>query len=128
MSRNEILQQTISHDEAKGIVQKAMSYQGMIPHPDILKDLKELDPSLPDRVIRMAEDTLKRNYEIANKQLDVTIAREHGFQRLFVFTLLALIATLVFLVLFGPEAAIVAFIVSAFAAVLVALIKKGARL
>lgn len=37
-------------------VQQVQFYQGSVPHPDILKGLKEIDSSYPDRVFKIAEE------------------------------------------------------------------------
>ncbi|MDR3341993.1 MAG: hypothetical protein LBT14_04250 [Treponema sp.] len=40
-------------------------YQGSLPHPDILKKLGEIDPSYPERIMKMTEDNNRA--EIINK-------------------------------------------------------------
>jgi uncharacterized membrane protein len=120
---------------AHQILEKAMFYQGPVPHPEILKGLKEIDPSYPERVMQMAEKNLDRNFELdkakielSKDKLDKDFQKTQKFQILFVLVLVFLAAILVFLVLFGVIETANIFIISSFAAVLVALIKKGARL
>jgi uncharacterized membrane protein len=45
---------------------QAVSYQGVIPPPDMLEKFKKLDPTLPERLVRMAEISL----ENATKELE----------------------------------------------------------
>jgi len=48
-------------------VVQAVSYQGLIPPPDMMEEFKKLDPNLPERIIRMAE----RSFDRADKELAI---------------------------------------------------------
>ncbi len=51
----------------------SLFYQGPLPHPDILKGYAELDATLPDRIVRMAET------EMASRHAAQTQALSHSF-------------------------------------------------
>ncbi len=46
---------------------QAFSYQGVIPPPEMMERFKKLDPSLPERIVKMAEKSMDR----ADKELDI---------------------------------------------------------
>jgi len=46
---------------------QTISYQGIIPSPEMMERFKTLDPNLPERIVRMAEMSLEKSF----KELDV---------------------------------------------------------
>lgn len=51
------MQKTSKNDVSQSLqVQQVQFYQGNVPHPDILKGLKDVDPSFPERVFKIAEE------------------------------------------------------------------------
>jgi uncharacterized membrane protein len=40
---------------------QAISYQGIIPPPEMMERFKKLDPNLPERIVRMAEISLDKS-------------------------------------------------------------------
>jgi uncharacterized membrane protein len=42
-------------------------YSGPIPHPDFLKKFGDIDPSFPERIMKMAEDNNKADITMRNR-------------------------------------------------------------
>lgn len=46
-------------NQEQTLVEVKQMYKGMLPHPQTMQGFKEIDPSFPERIMKMAEDTLK---------------------------------------------------------------------
>lgn len=61
------MQQENKNNIQKTEVRTAIFYQGDFPHPDIIKGLQEIDPTFPERIMRIteaaAEDRIRRSRE-----------------------------------------------------------------
>jgi len=42
---------------------QAIAYQGVIPPPDMMEQFKKLDPNLPERIVRMAEQSMEKSFK-----------------------------------------------------------------
>jgi uncharacterized membrane protein len=49
------------------VVQTSELYQGPIPHPDILKKFGTIDPSYPERIMKMTEDNNRSEIRIRER-------------------------------------------------------------
>ena len=78
-------------------------YESFIPHPDIIKGLGEVDPTFPERVMKMTEDN-NRNEIILERRGQIFI---------FILVLVLIGAGIVFAIRGYIELAIPAFIVGA---------------
>jgi uncharacterized membrane protein len=61
----------MEHQENNAVLQAVQTrelYQGPIPHPDILKKFGTIDPSYPERIIKMTEDNNRA--DIINRNRD----------------------------------------------------------
>lgn len=58
------------------LIAEARMYQGPIPDPDILKGYADIDPSYPDRIIKMTESQVAHRHSIENKIVDGNIKTE----------------------------------------------------
>lgn len=78
-------------------VQQLQFYQGSVPHPEILKQLAEIDPSFPERVFRIAEDAAGeriRDSKAATENSRMLIDGERSFKtrgQVLTFILFALV-------------------------------------
>lgn len=45
----------------------SVSYQGPVPPPEIIADYADIDPSFPDRILKLSENNLEHQYEVRNK-------------------------------------------------------------
>ncbi|MCL2261123.1 MAG: hypothetical protein FWC15_07210 [Fibromonadales bacterium] len=48
-------------------IQTITAYQGLIPPPDMLENFKKIDSMLPERIVKMAEQTIEKSL----KELDI---------------------------------------------------------
>jgi uncharacterized membrane protein len=133
--------ESVSQPAGSSLVQ-GFFYQGPLPHPVILKGFQEINPAYPDRVFALAEHMAKQEFELAkqsnmlaDKQLDIkreelhilAEQRKKDFLHLLI-VLVIMVAVLITLLLIGASDTANIFTGFCIAAVLVALIKKGARL
>ena len=126
-SKQHEIQQIISH----------VSYQGLIPHPDILAGFKDIDPTLPERVIRMAEQSLDRlderlKADIANEKEELSQSKRfiekeanYDLRAQAIITMLALssIAAAIYLSIAGYEYTASILVVCGFATIITSAIK-----
>lgn len=63
-------------------------YEGVIPHPDIFKKLGEVDPSFPERIMKMTEDN--NRHEIKQERLGQILSFVLGISCLGLSAFLAL--------------------------------------
>ncbi|GHV12047.1 hypothetical protein AGMMS49938_03840 [Fibrobacterales bacterium] len=104
-------------------VQTTTFYQGDVPHPEIMRGLQQVDPSFPERIMKMTEEALSHRLSMGNKILD----RDTRFKtrgQWFTVLLFAMVLGLAALcIVFDKEVASVDVVVSGFGAIAVAAIK-----
>ncbi len=104
-------------------IHSAVFYEGTIPHPEILKGLKDVDNSFPERIMKMTEESISFEMNF-RKQI---ISGDAKFR--FVGQLLTLLIVLIFvgaailLATMGLQAAAVTALVTCFGTIAGAAIK-----
>lgn len=48
-------------NQEQTLVEVKQMYKGMLPHPQTMQGFKEIDPSFPERIMKMAEEHAKAN-------------------------------------------------------------------
>lgn len=95
-------------------LQQLQFYQGDVPHPEILRKLAEIDPSFPERIFKIAEESSKeriRASQAASENAKKLIDGERSFKirgqiLTFILFFLVLGVTVLLAVLGMPGAAI----------------------
>ncbi len=62
-SRNKQKKSTVQH--------RVEQFSGPVPHPDILKKYDEIMPGLAERLVSMAEDSMRAEVKLKSKAVDV---------------------------------------------------------
>ncbi len=87
---------------------KLSSFSGPIPHPEILKGYKDVDPSFPERIISMAEREQKSRIALAEKREEESQRIARRGQIFGGILAMLIIISCVLLVLFGAHTVAIA--------------------
>lgn len=117
--------QNSSHEKPVAAVQQRIQfYQGDVPHPEILAGLKEIDPSFPERIFKIAEAAAAERIRASKANTDNAreiVEKQYSFKArgqvlTFVLFLLILGVTL-FLAYLGMSGAAIATCLGGFATI-----------
>lgn len=108
-------------------IARAMRYTGPIPHPSTLKGYKEVDPSFPDRIVKLVENDQAHKIDLINTSVNNANKRNiMGMWFGFIIAVLSLCAG-TFLIYLGKDVAGIAAIFASLTGVLAVFIVKQTK-
>jgi uncharacterized membrane protein len=109
--------------DSENSIRSAVFYEGTIPHPDILRGLKEVDNSFPERIMKMTEESISFEMNF-RKQVIVDDAKYRLMgQILTLLIVFIFVGAAVFLATMGLQAAAITALVTCFGTIAGAAIK-----
>jgi uncharacterized membrane protein len=104
-------------------IRSAVFYEGTIPHPEILKGLKDVDNSFPERIMKMTEESISFEMNFRKQIISDDARFRFVGQLLTLLIVIIFVGAAVLLATMGLQAAAVTALVACFGTIAGAAIK-----